>query len=239
VPSPRDLLTIRIHTLYTSYVNVTPSGVNAFTWAGSTTDVRALLKAASSTDRIPATWFNPPFFLIDIAFNDGLQHRAAIYCLDWDGARRADDHRLRPSQVGCDAGHEKHPRDCRRCVIGVAEEHPVLERHAGEHSRSVRKGSDSFCDRRPRDSKGRHRSTQQHFTAPGAGLCLQTIRCRRRTFAPLMDFHDGRNVYPRGAGVFLATLPRGDMDQVGETVTLPATPPDRSRICEPLCLVTP
>jgi hypothetical protein len=90
VPSPRDLLTIRIHTLYTSYVNVTPSGVNAFTWAGSTTDVRALLKAASSTDRIPATWFNPPFFLIDIAFNDGLQHRAAIYCLDWDGARRAE-----------------------------------------------------------------------------------------------------------------------------------------------------
>jgi hypothetical protein len=67
---------------YASYVTVTPSAVNVFTWAGSTTNVRVLLKAASSTDRIAATWFNPSSFLIDMVFNDGLQHRVAIYCLD-------------------------------------------------------------------------------------------------------------------------------------------------------------
>src|SRR2546429_1203870 len=36
---------------YPSYVTVTPSGVNAHTWLASTSDVRALSKASSSTDR--------------------------------------------------------------------------------------------------------------------------------------------------------------------------------------------
>ena len=48
---------------YPSYVTVTPSGVNATTWVGSSTDVRALLKAASSTDRIAATWYTSSSFL--------------------------------------------------------------------------------------------------------------------------------------------------------------------------------
>ena len=76
---------------YPSYVTVTPSGVNApHTWVGSSTDVRALLKAASSTDRIAAAWYNSSPFLIDMVFNDGLQHRVAIYCLDWDTTTRAE-----------------------------------------------------------------------------------------------------------------------------------------------------
>src|SRR6202022_3329975 len=75
---------------YPSYVTVTPSGVNAYTWAGSSTDVRALLKAASSTDRIAATWYNTSPFLIDMVFNDSLQHPLAVYCLDWDTTSRAE-----------------------------------------------------------------------------------------------------------------------------------------------------
>jgi hypothetical protein len=77
---------------YPSYVTVTPSGVNATTWVGSSTDVRALRKAASSTDRIAATWYTTSSSLIDIdmVFNDGLQHQVAVYCLDWDTTTRAE-----------------------------------------------------------------------------------------------------------------------------------------------------
>src|SRR2546429_1654747 len=75
---------------YPSYVTVTPSGVNAHTWLASTSDVRALSKASSSTDRIAATWFNTLPFVIDLAFNDTAQHRVAIYCLDWDTTMRAE-----------------------------------------------------------------------------------------------------------------------------------------------------
>jgi hypothetical protein len=75
---------------YPSYVTATPSGANSFTWAGSTTDVRALSKASSTTDRIAATWFNSSSFLIDMVFNDGLQHQMAVYCLDWDSTTRAE-----------------------------------------------------------------------------------------------------------------------------------------------------
>jgi hypothetical protein len=75
---------------YPSYVTVTPSGQNSHTWAGSTTDVRALSKASSSTDRIAATWFSSSSFLIDLAFKDTAQHQLAIYCLDWDSTSRAE-----------------------------------------------------------------------------------------------------------------------------------------------------
>jgi hypothetical protein len=75
---------------YPSSVTVTPSATNAYTWASSSTDVRALLKATSSTDRIAATWYNSSSFVIDMVFNDGLQHQLAVYCLDWDTSIRSE-----------------------------------------------------------------------------------------------------------------------------------------------------
>jgi len=75
---------------YPSYVTVTPSGQNPYTWAASSTDVRALSKANSTTDRIAATWFSSSSFLIDLAFNDTAPHQLAIYCLDWDSTSRSE-----------------------------------------------------------------------------------------------------------------------------------------------------
>ena len=75
---------------YPGYVTVTPSGVTPFTWAASTTDVRALEKASSSTGRIAATWYNDSSFLIDLAFKDAAQHQVTIYCLDWSSTSRAE-----------------------------------------------------------------------------------------------------------------------------------------------------
>ena len=73
---------------YPTYVTVTPSGTNSTTWASSTTDVRALQQATSPTNRIAATWYTNTSELIDLVFNDGLQHQLAIYCLDWDSTIR-------------------------------------------------------------------------------------------------------------------------------------------------------
>ncbi len=75
---------------YPSYVTVTPSGQSTANWTSSTTDVRALYTSATSTSRIAATWYNNTSFLIDLVFNDGQQHRVAMYCLDWDSTQRAE-----------------------------------------------------------------------------------------------------------------------------------------------------
>jgi hypothetical protein len=73
---------------YPAYVTVTPSGNGSWTWASSTSDVRALSKASSSTDRIAATWYSSSSFLIDLAFTDGGVHQVALYCVDWDSFAR-------------------------------------------------------------------------------------------------------------------------------------------------------
>ena len=75
---------------YPSYVTVTPSGTSAATWTSSTTDVRALYTSATSTSRIAACWFNSSTFLVDMVFNDGLQHQVAFYFLDWDTTARSE-----------------------------------------------------------------------------------------------------------------------------------------------------
>jgi len=74
---------------YPSYATVSVSGNSAFTWNGSTADVRALQKPSPATDRIAATWFTATNESIDLNLTDGNTHRVALYFLDWDsgGAR--------------------------------------------------------------------------------------------------------------------------------------------------------
>ena len=69
---------------YPAYVTVTPSGNSAYTWAASTTDPRALLKPASSTDRIAACWYSSSMFSLDLSFKDTAAHQVALYLLDFD-----------------------------------------------------------------------------------------------------------------------------------------------------------
>ena len=71
---------------YPAYAQVSLSGVTAYSWAASTTDVRALQKAAA-TDRIASTWFATANFTIDVNLMDGNAHQVGLYCLDWDGGR--------------------------------------------------------------------------------------------------------------------------------------------------------
>jgi hypothetical protein len=67
---------------------VTPAKKSDATWSGATNDARALQKNAGSADRIAACWAGPQWgaFDIDIRFpEDGKEHQAAVYCLDWEG----------------------------------------------------------------------------------------------------------------------------------------------------------
>jgi hypothetical protein len=67
-----------------NWLQTTVTGNNPYTWNGSTSDPRALVKPSNPADRIAATWYT--FNTIDVGFNltDGQLHRLAIYNLDWD-----------------------------------------------------------------------------------------------------------------------------------------------------------
>ena len=69
---------------YPSYVTVTPTANALYTWVSSTTDVRALQKASSTTDRIAACWYSGTFTTVDLNFKDTSSHQVAMYLLDWD-----------------------------------------------------------------------------------------------------------------------------------------------------------
>ncbi len=77
-------------TSYPSYASVTPSGQSSYVWAASTSDIRALEKAASITDRIAATWYASSSFSMDVNLTDSNTHQVALYLLDWDNGARAE-----------------------------------------------------------------------------------------------------------------------------------------------------
>ena len=74
---------------YPSYATASANGKTDYTWANSSSNVRALYKAGSTTDRIAACWYSSSSFTVDMNLNDGLSHRVALYCVDWDTSVRA------------------------------------------------------------------------------------------------------------------------------------------------------
>ncbi|HKQ53664.1 MAG TPA: LamG-like jellyroll fold domain-containing protein [Pyrinomonadaceae bacterium] len=70
---------------FPSYAQITTSGRNDYTWAATTTDVRAVQKASNGADRIAACWYNGTEFNVNVDVTDGWQHHATLYVLDWDG----------------------------------------------------------------------------------------------------------------------------------------------------------
>lgn len=54
-----------------------------WTWASSTSDMRAL-ETANGAARIAATWYNPNSFGINVDVTDGNTHQISLYVLDWD-----------------------------------------------------------------------------------------------------------------------------------------------------------
>ncbi|HLK58437.1 MAG TPA: RHS repeat-associated core domain-containing protein [Chthonomonadaceae bacterium] len=71
-----------------SYASVNPIENSIYVWAASTTDVRALQKAASTTDRVAACYYQNSYFLIDVNLTDANWHQISLYCLDWETTTR-------------------------------------------------------------------------------------------------------------------------------------------------------
>ena len=72
-----------------SYATIAyPDGAD-YTWASSTTDVRALQKPNPATDRIAACRFSGTTETIDLTVSGGVPKNIEIYLLDWDNRSRA------------------------------------------------------------------------------------------------------------------------------------------------------
>ncbi len=84
---------------YPAQIQITASGKADWTWAWSSSDVRAPQKAENS-DRRAACWYSPTSFTVDLNLTDGRSHRLALYCLDWDGTTRAQAIEIIDAQNG-------------------------------------------------------------------------------------------------------------------------------------------
>jgi len=70
---------------YPSYVAMTPSGYQTYSWTSSTTDVRGLQKiSAVATDRTAACWYSETAVNFSLTFADRNVHQVALYMVDWD-----------------------------------------------------------------------------------------------------------------------------------------------------------
>jgi hypothetical protein len=72
-----------------AYALLALAGQSTFTWAGSTTDVRALQRPTGS-DRFASTWYAGGTFTLDLALTDGSPHQVALYAVDWDTTSRVE-----------------------------------------------------------------------------------------------------------------------------------------------------
>ena len=77
-------------TLPPSYASVSLAGENPYTWAASSSDVRALQTASGASTRIASTYYAAGNFTININLTDGNTHRIALYLLDWDSTARSE-----------------------------------------------------------------------------------------------------------------------------------------------------
>jgi hypothetical protein len=72
-----------------SYVVFAPQSEMSYTWAASTTDLRAL-QNPNGVGRAASTWYSSSPFDFAVNFNDGNQHQLALYALDFQGGPRAE-----------------------------------------------------------------------------------------------------------------------------------------------------
>jgi hypothetical protein len=73
-----------------TYATPAITGQSSYTWASSTSDVRALQKATNSSDRIAACAYTSASFIVDSGITDQTQHQVALYLLDWDSTLRQE-----------------------------------------------------------------------------------------------------------------------------------------------------
>ena len=80
-----------------AYATFAQEGGQSWTWAASTTDVRAL---TSGSGRTATTWFSSSSFSMDINMTDGNVHQIAIYAVDFDRDGRAESFQVSDANSG-------------------------------------------------------------------------------------------------------------------------------------------
>ena len=83
---------------YPSYAVVNSTPPNSYTWAASTTALRAL-QTPSGSDRAATTWYGQNL-LTDIHVTDGLTHQVALYFTDYDSLARVEQVQILDSSTG-------------------------------------------------------------------------------------------------------------------------------------------
>jgi hypothetical protein len=73
-----------------AYAAVSLTGDTLYTWAASSSDVRALQTANGSSSRIASAFYSPTTFTINVNLTDGKTHRLALYLVDWDSTVRTE-----------------------------------------------------------------------------------------------------------------------------------------------------
>jgi hypothetical protein len=73
-----------------AFATVSLTGATTYTWAASTSDVRALQTASGATTRIASTYYSGASFTGDLNLTDGNRHRISLYLLDWDSTSRTE-----------------------------------------------------------------------------------------------------------------------------------------------------
>jgi hypothetical protein len=68
---------------------LTVANESTWTWAGSTSDPRAL-QTDNTGDRAATTWYSAGHFSFDLNLTDGQSHEVAIYVIDWDHMGRSE-----------------------------------------------------------------------------------------------------------------------------------------------------
>ena len=75
-----------------SYGSATVTGASTYTWAGESSDPRALQTSPSSSTRIASAYTDYPntSFTINVSMNDHNVHQVSLYLLDWDSTSRVE-----------------------------------------------------------------------------------------------------------------------------------------------------
>ncbi len=72
-----------------AFAQLSVEGAYLYTWADSTTDIRALQRP-NAADRFAACWYQNEY-QFDLDLTDGAKHRVSLYMLDWDSLSRTEN----------------------------------------------------------------------------------------------------------------------------------------------------
>jgi len=85
-----------------AYASLAVSGQSSYTWAATTSDIRAPQNPGGS-GRTASVWYSAPSFTLDVNMKDGNTHTVALYALDWDNYQGGRAEQIQVLDAGTNA----------------------------------------------------------------------------------------------------------------------------------------